>query len=190
MLGDPEFFDIETLKMVGLWPMHDLPAHGIVPYIKRLGNDLVGIELGVLKAESSCVLLEECPNIRNLFCIDPFLPFETKTAEEMDAFNKIAVKNLSKYKNVSLMTANSLDAHTCFDNESIDFVFIDTLLDREHLEKEMDLYYPKIKKNGMIFGHDANHVEIVMGLKSFRDKNKIRLPILHSKNQIWYWVKR
>lgn len=190
MIGDPDFFDIETMKVVGLWPLTDLPAYGMVPYIKRLGEGITGIELGVLKAETSCILLDECPNIHSLFCIDPYLPYEDKNKDQMDQYNQIAVKNLSKYKNVSLLTSSSLDTHTVFDDGSVDFVFIDTVLNREQLEKELDLYYPKIRNGGIIFGHDANHEEIVMGLKSFREKNKIRLPILHSKNQVWYWVKR
>lgn len=48
----------------------------------------------------------------------------------------------------------SVDVATMFDDESIDFCFIDSDHSYESIKKEIDTWYPKIKPGGMIGGHD------------------------------------
>ena len=48
----------------------------------------------------------------------------------------------------------SWEAASKFDNESVDFVFIDAGHDYESVTKDISCWFPKIKKGGIISGHD------------------------------------
>lgn len=44
-----------------------------------------------------------------------------------------------------------------FDNESIDCIWIDALHDYDSVKKDLIAWYPKVKKGGMLGGHDFNY---------------------------------
>jgi len=62
--------------------------------------------------------------------------------------------NVDEY--VFPIRANSLVAHTLYPDESIDFLFLDTDHQFHTLTKELEYWYPKVKKGGIIAGHDLN----------------------------------
>lgn len=195
MFGDPEFFDIEMLKQMGIWPLHHLPAYGMIPYIKRLRGDLLGVELGVLKGETSHEILDNCENVKKLYGVDPYVAHfdgaANRTDEEMSQYEAIMKKNLNKFADrFEHVKKSSHDCSDMFENESLDFIFIDSIQLIEHLSKELELWYPKLKKDGIFFGHDSMSESVVLALKNFRNNNKIRIPINHSKNQVWFWIKK
>lgn len=194
MFGDPEFFNIEMLKQMGLWPLNHLPAYGIVPYLKRMRGDLIGVELGVLKGETSFEILNNCANVEKMYGVDPYAAHFDGTAErtdeEMRQYEDIMKVNMSRFGNRWEHVKKS--SHECadmFQNESLDFIFIDTIQLIEHFSKELELWYPKVRKNGMIFGHDAMSESVIVSLKKYRNEHRIRVPINHSKNQVWFWTK-
>jgi len=49
---------------------------------------------------------------------------------------------------------NSLESYKLFEDESIDFLFIDGDHKYETVKKELKFWYPKIKNGGTIGGHD------------------------------------
>jgi len=194
MFGDPEFFNVEVLKQMGVWPLPHLPAYGIIPYLKRMRGDLTGAELGVLKGETSFEILNNSPNVKKMFGIDPYAAHfdgaADRTEEEMSQYEEIMKQNMNRFGDRWEHIKKS--SHECadmFENESLDFIFIDSIQLIEHLSKELELWYPKIKKNGIIFGHDAMTESVVVSLKKFRNEHKIRVPINHSRNQVWFWAK-
>jgi hypothetical protein len=79
------------------------------------------------------------------------------------------LKNIEPVKNyITTIRADSKEAHKQFENESLDFVFIDG--DHSYLGCKSDLknWFPKIKKNGIIAGHDYN--EPTCGVKKAVDE--------------------
>ena len=50
------------------------------------------------------------------------------------------------------MTSEEASKH--FENESLDFVFIDGLHDYESVKNDISYWYPKVKVGGIISGHD------------------------------------
>lgn len=194
MFGDPEFFNVEVLKQMGLWPLPHLPAYGIIPYLKRMRGDLTGVELGVLKGETSFEILNNSPNVKKMYGVDPYAAHfdgaADRTEEEMSQYEEIMKQNMNRFGDRwEHIKKSSHDCADMFENESLDFIFIDSIQLIEHLSKELELWYPKIKKNGIIFGHDAMTESVVVSLKKFRNEHKIRVPINHSKNQVWFWTK-
>ena len=55
---------------------------------------------------------------------------------------------------VELIKSDSCDAASLFENESVDFVFIDGNHWYDYVKKDIEAWLPKIKKGGMISGHD------------------------------------
>lgn len=196
-MGDPEFFNIDQCKEMGMWPFTFLSAYAMVPYIKRMPVDreIVGVEVGVLKGESSYVLLEECPNITKLYGIDFYkahTDYETvRTQESMDQYKTIAEKNLETFKDrFELKVMESHKAAKTFRKESLDFVLLDGDHTSDGIKRDLKEWYPKIKTGGYIFIHDTHIPHVHDAIKFFKDENKIRIPLLRSKNQVSFWVKK
>ena len=195
MLTDnPEFFNIEQQKQIGLWPLTFLPAYGMISYINRMKGDVIGAEIGVLKGETSHVLLESCPNIKKLYGIDPYITYTAidvvRTQEDMDSYEKTLYQNMSPFsERFELIKKKSVDASYQLANESLDFVLVDGDQTEDSIHNDIELYYPKIKKNGYIFGHDIQVKFVVDAIKRYRETNRIRTPLNNSKNFVWFWIK-
>ena len=83
------------------WPLDYTSTRGLYPYIKRLGDDIVGIEIGTSCAESTYLLLEKCPNIKKIYTIDPYAEFDdwigTISQKVLDWQREIAKMNLERF---------------------------------------------------------------------------------------------
>ena len=74
--------DFKTIKELGdKWPYDWVSTRGLAPYIKRLGDNVTGIEIGTCRAESTAYLLEKCPNIDRIFTVDPYKAYDDWNGE-------------------------------------------------------------------------------------------------------------
>lgn len=74
---------------------------------------------------------------------------------------------------------DSIHASKKFKNNSLDFVFIDAAHDYENVKADILAWLPKIKKNGVLAGHDyyPEHPEycgVYTAVNEIFDKNLIR----------------
>lgn len=194
MPGDPDFFNTIQLKEAGQWPLTFLSAYGMMPYLKRSMIELVGIEVGVLKAENMYTILENCPNVKMIYGVDPFkehTDYQTKrTKEQMKKYEKIALENLSEFEGrYSIVKKDSKTAAKDFQDESIDFILLDGDHTYNGIKADLQAYYPKLKKGGNMFVHDTNHEDVMRAIVEFRYENKMRMPLHNSKNFISFWTK-
>lgn len=198
LIGNPDYFNIEQLKKSGMWPLEWLAAYGIIPYIKRIKNQkVVGIEIGILKAESAYVLLSECINISKLYGIDNYKPhtdYKTvRTEEDMENYERIANENVKEFNDrYELIKEDSNKAVNRFEKESVDFVIIDGDHTKEGVKADLKNYYPVLKKGGYIFIHDFQMglaVDLTEAVKEFKKENKITVPTNISKNFNGFWIK-
>lgn len=114
---------------------------------------ITGIEIGVLNGETSSFLLNINENIF-LYGIDPIIP-DSMERSLIGNINKIS-ENTDKHKHrFNFIRDYSFNVHSKFENESIDFLFIDGDHTYNAVKKDFELYYPKVKKNGLIFFHDS-----------------------------------
>jgi hypothetical protein len=51
-IDDTDFMTIEELKSKLSWPLEYTSTLGITPYISRLGENIVGAEIGTARGES------------------------------------------------------------------------------------------------------------------------------------------
>lgn len=192
-LTDEDFMTIEELG--NKWPYEWVSTRGLAPYIKRLGDDVVGIEIGTCRAESTAFLLEKCPNIQRIFTIDPYKAYEDWTGEinqeVIDKFMMIAEENLKPYGDrVRMIRETSSQAANNFTDTLVDFIFVDGDHSYEATLADCEAYYPFLKPGGFFCGHDYSSIQAVYdAVTHFRDKNGITAPINLSTNSTFFWYK-
>ena len=196
-LGEDDF---KTIAELGdKWPYDWVSVKGLAPYIKRLGDNLVGVEIGTCRAESTAFLLEKCPNIVKLYTIDPYKAYQDWngeiTQDVLDKFYAVAKKNLEEYGDrAEMIREASLDAaakiKTITDKEEFDFIFIDGDHSYDATLADCEAYYPLLKKGGFFCGHDYSNIQAVnKAVNDFRTKNNITAPINLSTNSTFFWYK-
>lgn len=188
--------DFKTIEELGdAYPQEWISNKGLVPYIKRQGEKLKGIEIGTCRAESTAYFLEKCPNINLLTTIDPYKGYQDWngeiTQETVDRFMEVAKKNLKQYgKRVKMLREESVNAAGTFKDESVDFIFVDGDHSYDATLADCEAYYPKLKKGGIFCGHDYQTIESVKrSVDEFRTKHKITSPINLTTNSAFFWYK-
>ena len=116
-------------------------GNSLVPVINLLlGDNVVGAEVGIFNALTTCTLVQNCPNIKKLYAIDCWKPYEdymkepyTDTPalvfdEKSIEFRKLTALHNIKYSGVSdrikVMDMDSNDAVKEIEDNELDFVFL------------------------------------------------------------------
>jgi predicted O-methyltransferase YrrM len=116
------------------------------------------VEIGCWKGRSTKALLEASEGF--VYAIDHF----KGTSKEGDAWSvfladeqdikKEFIENVGHYPNLRLHEMSSTDAVGFFEDESLDMVFIDGDHTYKGVMDDINNYLPKVKKGGIICGHD------------------------------------
>ncbi len=115
-----------------------------------------GAEIGVLLGQYSKILCEANPKL-SLYCIDPWKTYkEYQDLTPQKTFNKLykqAKELLAPYK-CKLIRKKSMDAVPDFDDNSLDFVYIDG--NHEFASEANDIFEwsKKVRPGGIVAGHD------------------------------------
>tara|TARA_B100001113_G_C21049810_1_gene596209 strand:- start:150 stop:929 length:780 start_codon:yes stop_codon:yes gene_type:complete len=129
-------------------------GHGIQHLIP---NDGVGVEVGVYKGHFSEHLLKTWNGI--LYMVDPWRPLDNYVDESnaKDRYENIneTIKNIDGYDDRGrMMRMTSYQASKMFPDNSLDFVYIDANHNYESVKEDLKVWYPKVKKDGYLFGDD------------------------------------
>lgn len=115
-----------------------------------------GAEIGTAGGKYAEIICQASPSV-TLFCVDPYAIYNgyrdyTRT-DEMSTMRQEAHERLKSYK-VEFVERFSMDALKLFDDESLDFVYIDA--NHEWPFVTQDIYYwsRKVKPGGIVAGHD------------------------------------
>ena len=131
--------------------------------LKKLKLNGIGGEIGVQNGYFSDKILADS-NLSLLYSIDPWIHWEIEeydkdganlSQKEQDIIYFNALHLLRKYKARSIcLKLKSENAVGLFKDESLDFVYIDAQHSYEKCKQDLELWYPKIKQNGIFSGHD------------------------------------
>jgi len=90
------------------------------------------------------------------------------TLIDVDDLYAVATKNIEPVNDVvEIIKGSSHEAHINFEDRSIDFLFIDGSHQYEDVKKDLELWFPKMKPDGIISGHDYNHAPIRKAIDDF-----------------------
>lgn len=113
--------------------------------VSKLNNCTI-VEIGVWQGASVLSIADICAknNIKQIG-IEPFFHNENE-------LNKL-IQELG-YSHIELISDYSYNIKDNFENDSLDFVFIDGDHSYDSVLKDMEDWYDKVKKGGVIAGHD------------------------------------
>jgi hypothetical protein len=166
-----------------------LPGQDIPELIKDVKNP-VGVEIGSAEGTTTEYLLSTIDTLK-LTSIDPYTRYidwddKQPACEENRA--ELLEKTEAYADRFTLVEKTSDDAVAQFKDASLDFVFVDGLHTYEQVKKDCDNYWPKIKKGGLLIGHDFARIEGVnKAANEFSDK--VGIAIRNAKQDLWYIVK-
>lgn len=175
---------------------------------KELGYK-VGVELGVEQGIFSEILCNGNPDM-HLYGIDAWKAYrgyrDHVSQDKLDKFYNATTERMSK-RNFTAIRSYSMDALSCFDDNSIDFIYIDANHDILHVIEDIYHWSKKVRIGGMISGHDyrenkrfvtTNHTVYAVNAytKSYRISPWFLLGTkevipgeIRDKARSWFWIK-
>jgi len=177
----------------------------IHPINLLLGDEIIGIELGVYQARTTVMLLQNCPSIKTLYGVDNWLPFDDKIKDSYNDEIEVSVSrpeaelnfhvahNHVKYSGFAdkciLLKEDTNKTAERFEQSFFDFIFLDAHLNKEQFSNDLEIWYPKLKKGGLFAGHDWN-CDVVRDLTyNFRTKYNINEKLSIGDNT-FMWIKK
>lgn len=191
-----DLMTIDEKRKIGLeFPYPHTSTLGLTKYINRLGDNVVGLEIGTSCGESTYNILANCLNISKLYTIDPYTEFEdwigTITQETLDKQREIAQNNLAEFDNrVEMIRATSKDAFEQLKGIEFDFIFVDGDHSFQGVLDDCRLYYPLLKKRGLFCGHDYGHLqEVTNAVNQFKGEIQSPAMLMTVENCAFFWYK-
>jgi SAM-dependent methyltransferase len=136
----------------------DCSRNDLPEFFKEMGFT-TGVEVGVYKGEYTEILAKSGLTI---FGVDPWSSYEEypymygqpTDQDRQDRLYEEASKRLAPYPNVSLLRETSMEAVKRFDDNSIDFVYIDGNHSFKYVAEDICEWVKKVKPGGFVCGHD------------------------------------
>lgn len=178
-----------------------------------------GVEIGVQRGLYSEVLCIEAPSMM-VYGVDPWVTFKTCDADDSmrkteshapqelcEQFYEETKKRMSPYENYQILREYSIDAVKRFDDESIDFVYIDGNHQYDFVMNDIREWTKKLKKGGIMSGHDYYRIadkralmHVKEAVDTYVSENKIKPLIIwgaqgkapgtiRDRWRSWSWVK-
>lgn len=169
----------------------------------------VGVEVGVAEGAYSEIICRANPQMQ-VYGIDPWADYVnyniyTKTNELKNMYN-LATKRLAPYSNYKIIRAFSMDAVTKFQDNSLDFVYLDANHQEPYITQDITEWFKKIKPGGIIAGHDYIRLKrtvchVISAVNSFTTSNNIKpwfllglnakIPgMVRDNSRSWMWIKQ
>ena len=169
-----------------------------------------GVEVGVAAGKYSQILCIANPQMK-LYGVDPWRPMkdyvDTIDRHVFEVTRKEAEDRLKGYPNYNIIYKTSMDAVKDFEDNSLDFVYIDGNHNFDNVTNDIQEWSQKIRAGGIIAGHDyfrsRGHpdTQVIKAVNTYTNANKIRPwfvlgneadneGLIRDKPRSWMWVKQ
>lgn len=147
----------------------------------RIHNGIV-VELGVFAGKSTAVMAPICQQNNNQYhAIDNFCggadPPDQATRHQRNRNIRLLFdNNMTKMKLLSFINVHQLDSAKSalmFDDNTVDFCFIDADHTSIAVQRDIDAWWPKIKVNGFLGGHDYPSPPLRIVVRQFAQTNRV-----------------
>lgn len=161
----------------------------------------IGAEIGVEQGKYSEEILNG--TAMHLFCIDPWMAYfrykDHRAQSKLDGFYEDAKKRLEPFDRATIIRKTSMEAVADFQENSLDFVYIDGNHDFEYVVSDIIHWSKIVKPGGIVAGHDYRAEEkdqripfhVIQAVNAYSDAYHIRPVFLTRKDRCasWFWVK-
>lgn len=173
----------------------DIGHYDIVKFINEK-NLKVGLEIGVAYG-GHCEAILENSEVEKIYGIDPYKNYKEYEGDlqnfsqdkQDDLFNFVRMR-LSYYKErFELIRSFSDDCFDRFENESLDFIYIDGNHFENFISNDLENWFSKVKKGGFMSGHDYNHPSfphVTKAVDNFFKNLDMRVEYLGNHNWITF----
>ena len=126
-----------------------------IPFLlNELNLNGEGVEVGVGGGTYSYELLKNS-NLKRLYSIDVWSGEDgCITYATMKDYVRTVQKLWECRERSTILVLDSLTACDLFEDASLDFIYIDAMHGYEHVKQDILAWLPKVKKGGIISGHD------------------------------------
>lgn len=176
----------------------------LLSLIRLKGDNINVAEIGIEKGFSTFHALQECPNIKNYYAIDPYCEYLDNITYDKHNFKQIKfdlryqdrIKSFfihqlkfSSFKNkIKFIEKTSKEALSLFEDNSLDFIFHDAFPTYEDAVFDFKNWYCKLKHLGFYCGHDYKHPIVKKAVDEFVINNtSYKKPF--SVEDCWFIVK-
>lgn len=134
----------------------DCKRRDLPKFFKEMGYK-VGVEIGVYFGQFTKFLLNDDMRV---YAIDPWLAYEdyhpgkVNYQKRQNMIYENAKIRLKDYPNCKIIRKTSMEALKDFEDESIDFVYIDGHHGFKYVTEDIYEWSKKVRKGGIISGHD------------------------------------
>ena len=189
-----------SLKQFHLSIRKDYPRESHYFLKEYFGNKKIsGAEIGVFYGVNSLWFLKML-NIKKLYLIDPYGKYE----DLYDGKSLIATWNFQEIKDKAFRLLkrfyDKIDVKWIYEtsdeaflknyvSDDLDFVYIDGNHQYEFVKRDIKNYWQKLKKGGVLIGHDFTFYSVAKAVIEFAKKNKLKV-ITKAKDWEWIIVKR
>jgi predicted O-methyltransferase YrrM len=137
------------------------------------------IEIGVYAGRSTvCIqhILKQHRLNSHHTCVDTFKGDDNAPAP-FDLYDRF-MRNTADYP-ITVIQSDSVTASKLFKRPEFDLIFIDASHDYDSVKADITAWLPKLKKGGIIAGHDANWQSVKQAVSEL-------LPNFQTDGHIWY----
>jgi hypothetical protein len=177
----------QTLKIINL----EQTRRDLAQQFYGLGAE-IGVEQGIF-SEIIC----QTAGVKKLYAIDAWKAYtgyrDHTRQKKLDRFYQTSKKRLKPY-NCELIRKFSTHAALDFVDEALDFVYIDANHDYQHAYEDLCVWSNKIKKGGIISGHDyirrkgqKQFYAVVQAVNDFVKANQIEELFVYRGESIPSW---
>lgn len=169
-------------------------------FVDKSNSNTIIVEIGSWLGKSTAYLASKIKQSNKkitFYTVDTFLgsPNE-KGLLEVVRFNggsilnkfKQNMKDCNCLEYVIPIESDSESASQKFENESVDFIFVDGGHTYKDVLLDLQSWFPKLKNNGIIAGHDWWHDPVKEAVRDYFGKNITKADI-KLDNSVWYYQK-
>jgi predicted O-methyltransferase YrrM len=164
--------------------------------VSEANNNSHFVEIGTWLGRSASYMAVEIINSKKEIkfdCIDTWNGSEEHKNIDFVKNNTLYdefIKNIEPVKGIiNPIRSLSTEASKFYEDNSLDFVFIDASHDYENVKQDINAWYPKVKQNKILSGHDYIWSGVKQAVDEFISNNPHELKIMCNDNT-WVIVKK
>lgn len=188
-------FGVRRKSQQRLYSVKNYGRADLATLLNEIGA-MVGVEIGTEGGKFASVLCKNIPNLK-LYCVDPYCE-----VSDFQGYKRTSRRRFEKYysdarkrvegQNVIFITELSSQAINRFDDNSLDFVYIDGNHRLDYVVWDIVNWTDKVKPGGIVAGHDyiklkdQKYMHIPYALEAYFQsyRRSSNLFVLDNKNKM------